>query len=162
MGFSIRGILQTRILQRVAISFSKSTYILKQNRNGHMSMCCLKSFMSLIISLKKNIEEWAGFGSEFGITKHCFSVPCHGVWLMDLNFLQWQIHKSSLTHVQSVCLSAEHAAQFLFHKYIVKDPRTKLGTLYTNKYGKKEVGFFGGILKLNNPLRAWGFLWHNI
>ena len=94
-GSSVHGILQARILEWVAISFSKNTYILKQNRNGHLSMCCLKSFMSLIVSVKKNTEEWAGFGSEFGITKHCFSAPCHGIWFMDLNFLQWQIHTSS-------------------------------------------------------------------
>ena len=79
-GSSVHGILQARILEWVAISFSKSTYILTQNRNSHLSMWCLKSFMSLIVSVKKNTEEWAGFGSEFGITKHCFSAPCHGIW----------------------------------------------------------------------------------
>ena len=67
-----------------------------------------------------------------------------------------------LTHLQSVCLSAEHPAQFLFDKYIVKDPKTKPCTLYKNKDGKKGVGFLGGILKLKYPVRVWGFLWHNV
>ena len=159
-GSSIHGILQTRILEWVTISFSKSTYTLKQNRNDHLSMCCLKSFMSLIISVKKNTEEWAGFGSKFGIIAFLHHAMGFGLWIS--TSYSGRYTNLLLTHLQSVCLSAEHAAQFLFDKYTVKDPKTKPCTLYKNKDGKNEVGFLGGILKLKYPVRVWGFLWYNV
>lgn len=75
----------------------------------------------LFFSMIRNTEEWTGTGFGFGIIKYCFLAPHQGVWF--INYLTWYSGRYTilLTQLQTVCLSIEYAAQFLFDKYTVKD-----------------------------------------
>lgn len=58
---------------------NKNTYILKQNGHDHLS--AVANHLFLLFSLKRNAEEWTGFGLKFEVSKYGFSVPLQGVGL---------------------------------------------------------------------------------